>query len=469
VLLMLFPIPHKIKAANLRLSFRRGLKKILLVSSTFVLVSAHTLGAQDLTSRVADYMNAQVEVNHFRGSILIAQHGKVLVTKRYGPEIGISDGQKTFNSRYPLGSIAKQFIAAAILQLQEKGKLQLQDSVCKYIAKCPNGWEEIKIFNLLVQTDGIPEAGRSLDLTETSSTTTTPELLRYLGGLPLAFKPGERFRYGNSGYAVLGAVIEKVSGEPYLKYLKDHIFIPLGMNETGEDDAPQKVPDIDLARSGKSNSITPNDMELATRYSWGRLYSTVEDLYRWDRALDDEVLLSKKSRNAMFTPYIDGYGFGWVILKEFERTLDTQAGKIYLFESSIRRYANEDVCVIVLSNSDNADAGRISRDLAAILFGKHYELPIEHHVINLNPAIYDSYAGRYELASDFVLVVSREGDRLMIQSSGQPKVEIFPESETRFFAEGLDTVINFVKNPQGNAAQLVLQQGGREIPALRTK
>jgi hypothetical protein len=171
----------------------------------------------------------------------------------------------------------------------------------------------------------------------------------------------------------------------------------------------------------------------------------------------------------MFTPYIDGYGFGWVILKEFERTLDTQAGKIYLFESSIRRYANEDVCVIVLSNSDNADAGRISRDLAAILFGKHYELPIEHHVINLNPAIYDSYAGRYELASDFVLVVSREGDRLMIQSSGQPKVEIFPESETRFFAEGLETVINFVKNPQGNAAQLVLQQGGREIPALRTK
>ena len=453
---MLFPIPHKIKAANLRLSFRRGLKKILLVSSTFVLVSAHTLGAQDLTSRVADYMNAQVEVNHFRGSILIAQHGNVLVTKRYGPEIGISDGQKTFNSRYRLGSIAKQFVAAAILQLQEKGKLHEYQ-------------EEIKIFNLLVQTDGIPEAGRSLDLTETSSTTTTPELLRYLGGLPLAFKPGERFRYGNSGYAVLGAVIEKVSGEPYLKYLKDHIFIPLGMNETGEDDAPQKVPDIDLARSGKSNSITPNDMELATRYSWGRLYSTVEDLYRWDRALDDEVLLSKKSRNAMFTPYIDGYGFGWVILKEFERTLDTQAGKIYLFESSIRRYANEDVCVIVLSNSDNADAGRISRDLAAILFGKHYELPIEHHVINLNPAIYDSYAGRYELASDFVLVVSREGDRLMIQSSGQPKVEIFPESETRFFAEGLDTVINFVKNPQGNAAQLVLQQGGREIPALRTK
>src|ERR1700691_3561922 len=190
---MLIPIPHKIKASNLRLSSRRGLKKILLVSSAFVLVSAHTLGAQDLTSRVADYMNAQVEVNHFRGSILIAQQGKVLVTKRYGPEIGISDGQKTFNSRYPLGSIAKQFIAAAILQLQEKGKLQLQDSVCKYLAKCPNGWEEIKIFNLLVQSDGIPEVRFPLDPQTVRSLNKTSGLLAYLADRPLEFEPGKRF------------------------------------------------------------------------------------------------------------------------------------------------------------------------------------------------------------------------------------------------------------------------------------
>jgi len=437
--------------------------------STFVLLSAHALDAQGFTSKAADYMNAQVEVNHFSGSILIAQHGKVLVTKRYGPAIGMPDGQNTRNSKYRLGSIAKQFIAAAILQLQEKGKLQLQDSVCKYIAKCPNGWEQIKIFNLLVQTDGIPEVDRSIDLKQTSSTTTTPELLAHLDGLPLAFKPGERFRYGNSGYAVLGAVIEKVSGEPYLKYLKNHIFIPLEMNETGPNDALQTFRDIDLADSGKYNSITPNDMDLAVPYSWGSIYSTVADLYRWDRALDDEELLSKESRNAMFTPYIDGYGFGWVILKEFERTLDTQAGKIYFFGSSIRRYAGDDVCVIVLSDSGDADAGRISRDLAAILFDKHYELPFEHHAIHLDPTIYSSYAGRYEVTSDIVLVVTREGDRLMIQGSGQAKVEILPESQTRFFAEGLDTVINFVRNPQGNAAQLVLQQSGREISAPRIK
>ena len=436
---------------------------------TFVLVSAYRLDAQDFTFRVAEYMNAQVEVNHFRGSILIAQNGRVLVGERYGPANGLSDEQNTRDSRYRLGSIAKQFIAAAILQLQERGRLQLQDSVCKYIAKCPNGWEEIKIFNLLVQTDGIPDASRSFDSKTTRSTTTTPGLLAHLYVRPLEFKPGEKFRYGNSGYAVLGAVIEKASGEPYLSYLKNHIFIPLGMRETDYAVAVQTLPDINLAHAGRSNSITPNDLELAIPYSMGRLYSTVEDLYRWDRALYGEELLSKESRNAIFTPYIDGYGFGWVILKEFERRMEMQGGGIYLWGSSIRRYTDDDVCVIVLSNSDNADAGRISRDLAAILFGKHYELPVEHIEVNVNPTIYDSYVGRYELAPDFVLVVTKEANRLVIQGPSQPKIEILPESETRFFEKGLDAVINFVKSPQGNATQLVLQQGGRDIPAPRTK
>ncbi len=211
----------------------------------------------------------------------------------------------------------------------------------------------------------------------------------------------------------------------------------------------------------------PNDLDLSAAYSWGGIYSTVDDLYRWDRALNDEELLSNASVNAMFTPYIDGYGFAWVVLKEFDRTLDTTAGGIYLFGTSIRRYAADDACVIVLSDSVNSDAGRISRDLAAILFGKHYELPVEHHAIKLDPTTLNSYVGRYQLSSELVLVVSKDENVLMIQASDQPKIEIRPESETRFFVNGLDIMINFVKGPQGNATKLVLQQGGRDIPAPR--
>jgi len=439
------------------------MRKALVLSVFILFLSADRLSAQEFTPKVDSYMNAQVEVNHFSGSILIAQHGKILVKRRYGSRNGLSKPETEMEGRYPVGSIAKQFIAAGILQLQEKGKLRLQDSVCKYLAKCPDGWEEIKIFNLLVQTDGIPEEDRSIDPITAKSLITTSGLLGYLAGRPLEFKPGEKFKYGNSGYAVLGTVIEKVSGESCRKYLRDHIFMPLGMRETGYEDL-DKINPIHLR---PSRSITPSDLEMTARYGWGGLYSTVEDLYRWERALTAEKLLSQSSTNAIFTPYIDGYGFGWVVLKEFERTLDTSAGGIYLFGSAIRRYAADDACVIVLSNSKEADAGRISRDLAAILFDKHYESPVEHHAVDLNPDIYDAYAGRYELGSDLVVVVSREANRLVIQGTSPAETELFPESETRFFAKDIDAVINFVKSPQGKATQLVLQQSGREIPGSR--
>lgn len=440
-----------------------GLARTLLIISVFVFGSAHSLEAQGFTSKVSDYMHAQVEVNRFSGSILVAQRGKVLMKQRYGSAVSLSNSRVEMDARYRVGSITKQFIAAAILQLQEKRKLQLQDSVCKYISKCPDGWQQIKIFNLLAQSDGISEVNSSPDAETLRSTNTTSGLLAYLADRPLEFKPGERFSYVNSGYAVLGAVIEKVSGEPYLKYLKDRIFIPLGMRETGYDN-PEK---ITIYNSKGSHSITPSDFELTVPYSWGGLYSTVDDLYRWDRALDGFEFLSKASIDAMFTPYIDGYGFGWVVLKEFDRTVDATAGGIYLFGSAIRRYAADDVCVIVLSDSVNSDAGRISRDLAAILFGKHYEPPVERHAVNLNATTFNSYVGRYRLTSELVLVVSEDENGLLIQANDQPKIEILPESETRFFAKGLDVMITFVRGAQGNATQLVLLQGGREIPASR--
>jgi len=450
---------------SLHITSEHCLARNFFVTCLLVFALAHVSAAQDVTSRISDYMNAQVEVNHFSGSILVAQQGKVVFKQRYGSATtGSSNAQIEIDGRYRVGAIAKQFIAAAILQLQEKGKLQLQDSVCKYIARCPDGWQEIKILNLLVQSDGIPEISPRISAETIKSTNSTSGLLAYLADRPLEFKPGQKFKYGNSGYAVLGAVVEKVSGEPYLEYLNKHIFVPLRMRATGYDDAGKIAP-MDL---GKSRSITPSDLESTIPYSWGRLYSTVDDLYQWNRALSSGALLSKDSVDAMFTPYIDGYGFGWVVSMEFERVLDTTAGGIYLFESAIRRYAPDDVCVVVLSGSVDSDAGRTTRDLAAILFKKHYELPAEHHTVSVSPATLNSYIGRYELSTGLVLVVSKDENGLRIQGSDQPTIEIFPESETRFFVKGSDAMITFVTGPQESATQLVLQQGGRDISAPRT-
>src|ERR1700724_3321775 len=206
---MFLPISYPNKSRSFCVNSHLRPKRKLFALSAFVLISTCVSNGQDITPKVSRYMDAQVEVNRFNGSILIAQRGKVLLQKRYGPAAGATEEEKSLNSRYRIGPIANQFIAAAILQPKEKGKLGLQDSVCKHLAKCPNSWDQIKIFNLLAQTDGIPDLDPSLQPKMAKSTTTTSGFLARLADRPLEFRPGEKFRYGNSGYAVLGAVIEE--------------------------------------------------------------------------------------------------------------------------------------------------------------------------------------------------------------------------------------------------------------------
>lgn len=453
----LIPRANSQRCRNTALSFLAAL----------ALFSVHPAAAQSLTNNVAQYMDAQVRVNRFAGSILIAQKRKVLLSQRYGLATTKGGRQSTPDERYPLGSIAKQFTAVAILQLRKKGELQLEDSVCKYISECPAGWQEITILDLLIQTDGIPEvdvsSGRSAIIGADAEASEVVTLLR---DRPLESKPGEKFRYASAGYAVLAAVVENVAHEPFLKYLKDHIFDPLGMRDTGYDTRLRRG----LRRTRHyhaTRSITPGDLSMSTPYITGRLYSTATDLYRWDRALYTEKIVSNASLREMFSPHLDGYGFGWTILKEFDRAADTENGGLNLLSSSIRHYPDEGTCVIVLSNLDYVDAGRISRDLAAILFGKHYEMPAERHGVAINPNVYDSYVGQYGMATGFKVTVTTENESLVIQGTGQEKIELIPESETRFFVNGLDVEITFVKGLNGRAAELFLQQGGRAIPARR--
>jgi CubicO group peptidase (beta-lactamase class C family) len=448
---------------------RRVRIPFLTVLLIFIQISVRPATGQDLTTKIADYMNAQVEVNHFQGSVLIARGGKVVVSTGYGSANDAFGKDRSGHTRYRLGSISKQFTAAAILQLQEQGKLRLQDSVCTYIPNCPVDWHEIQVFNLLVQTDGIPEGGGGIDSEKAKSGGSLPELPARLGEKLLEFSPGQRVKYGDSGYAVLGAVIEKVSGEPYSEYLKNHIFAPLNMHETGFDDAPH-ASNAGLGANRRASDGTAHiDSSVGFSYMGDRFYSTVEDLYLWDRELYGGKIMSKHSVDEMFKPYFDGYGFAWAIRKEFELVVDTQIARLKVLSSSFRRYASQNSCVIVLSNEDSVDAEKISHDLAAILFGQHYELPVRRHRVTLDPAIYDSYVGQYELAPDSALIVTREGSRLMIQGIGPRAMEIQPESTTRFFATGLGSEINFVTGDDAKTVELILQQGGRDIPVIKVK
>ncbi len=405
-------------------------------------------------------MLAQVRINSFSGSILIARQGKVLVKECYRPEPRVSNGRCSVAKRYAVGSIAKQFTAVAILQLREAGKIKLRDSVCKYLTGCPTAWNGITILDLLEQTDGIPEKNTLSYATEASrAELTVLKDLTPLRDKPLKFAPGTRVKFGNSGYAVLSAVVENVSGEPYFRYLRDHVFTPLGMYRTG--------PYISRLQNVSTKWVTPPDLFMARPYAFAQVYSTVDDLYHWGGAFDTNTLMSKSSVHEMFAPRVDGYGFGWAILKQFGREAETQNGGFNLLSSSIRRYPQSRTYIVVLSDATNIDADKISRDLAAIIFDKHYEIPAQHHQVAIDPTLYDSYVGAYETRLGLLLAVKRERDQLFIQVAGHEEVQLIPASETRFYVSGLDTEINFVKGMNGQASELILEQGDREIPLLR--
>ena len=406
---------------------------------------------------IGEYMSAQVRVNDFAGSILIANKDGILECVRYGSAIRPCAQA----DRYAVGSIAKQFTAVSVLQLQAEKKLSLRDSVCRYIPDCPAVWQPITVRDLLTQTDGIPELPL-MNRPRLKSATNIFSVVNLLRTLPMEGTAGEHFRSGDSGYAVLDEVIENVSHEPYQQYLQRHIFTPLGMDGTGFAERNSRY------QKNGSLTITPDDRVESSRYVEGRMYSTAEDLFRWDRSFYSGALIPESLANEMFQPQIDGQGFGWTILNEFDRYAETQGSGLDYVSASIRRFPQSRTCIIVLSNGGGVDAATISHDLAAIVFGKHYDIPSTRRLAKIDTAVYASYAGTYLLARQMPLRVFAEGGRLMIQGAGRSAVELLPESETRFFVKGIDSQISFVNGPRGNAVEMVLQQGGRVIPAFRT-
>jgi CubicO group peptidase (beta-lactamase class C family) len=428
--------------------------------------------AQDLLPKLDEYAQAAAKAERFSGAILVARDGKVLLSKGYGMADFENDVPNTAETRFRIGSLTKQFTAASILLLQERGKLSVQDSVCKYVAPCPEAWQPVTIHHLLSHTGGVPDFTGFPDYQKTMREPTTAEAtIGRFRGLPLEFKPGESWKYSNSGYVLLGHVVEKVSGKSYESFLSENIFEPLKMTSTGYDHA-----DVIVKRRAHGYAPGPDGgvvnasyLDMSIPFAAGGLYSTVGDLYLWDQALYGEKLLKKSSLDAMFTAVRDGYGYGYRVNKLFNRAHATHGGGIEGFRTSINRFPDDRVTVVVLSNYEGAQVGRIARDLAAVAFGEKYELPVERTVVKIDPKIYDAYVGEYELQPGFVFNVTREGDSLMMQATGQGKTELFPTSETNFFPKVVRADITFVKDAAGRVTHLVLNQGGRQMNAKKIK
>ena len=429
---------------------------------------------QELQTRVEEYMSARVNRNHFSGSILIAREGKVLFSKGYGMANHELDVPNTPHTKFRLGSITKQFTAMAILILQQQGKLNVHDKIKKYLPDAPKAWDEITIEHLLTHTSGIYNYTESLEFLKTLPVRVTlKDLIAKFRDRPLNFKPGDKFSYSNSGYVVLGQIIETASGQNYPSFIKQAIFDPLAMTETGYDNATALLKHRASGYTRRLGIVLTNCdyIDMSIPHAAGALYSTTLDLLKWDQALYTEKLVPRKLLDAMFTPHKDNYGYGWLIDKKFGLSRYQHGGGIMGFVTIIERYPEEKLLVVALSNLENSPIGPMGTDLAAIALGLRYVVPREPKPAKLDPAMYDAYAGRYEIDTPGkdrkIIKVSRDGSRLVYEPAGKAAFVLIPESATLFYIRPTDSEVRFMKDPAGKVTHLVLIEDGLDVTARR--
>ncbi|HEX6162527.1 MAG TPA: serine hydrolase domain-containing protein, partial [Vicinamibacterales bacterium] len=302
----------------------------------FVAVSAR---AQDV-ARMEQVIQTHVASGTFMGTVLAARDGAIVLDKAYGMANLELDVPNTPDTKFRLGSITKQFTAAAILLLEERGKLKLDDPVKTYLPDAPMAWDRVRVFNLLTHTAGIPNFTALADYaTIKLSARSAESAYAAVKDRALEFGPGEKYSYSNSGYVVLGAIIEKVSGQSYEKFLADNIFTPLGMNDSGYDS------NLEIIKRRASGYIrTPNGyrnagyIHMSVPHAAGALYSTTRDLLKWQQALFAGRVISKASLDRMTTPFKDDYALGVVSQTQKGRRLIVHGGGIDGFNTSLAYY-----------------------------------------------------------------------------------------------------------------------------------
>jgi CubicO group peptidase (beta-lactamase class C family) len=361
-------------------------RRLSILCALLLLAFQSSVMAQDKAAMIDEVMTAANKYRLFNGSVLVADNGKVIYKKGLGLAQMEWNIPNTPDTRFRLGSITKQFTAALVLQLVEQGKVKIDGKISDYLpAYRKDIGEKVTIHQLLNHTSGIPSytglPGFFNDVSRNPFT--VDDFIKKYASNDLEFEPGSKFSYNNSGYFLLGAIVEKVTAQSYERALKERILDPLGMKNTGYDrhgtliekraSGYQKTPD------GYVNAAY---LDMSIPYAAGSLYSTVEDLYLWDQALYTDRLLSATSKELMYKPHLDNYAYGWVITKAKLGTgTETvpkiaHGGGINGFNTVIARFPAEKRLIVMLDNtSQGQNLGRLEQALMNILYNQPYDKP----------------------------------------------------------------------------------------------
>jgi CubicO group peptidase (beta-lactamase class C family) len=402
-------------------------------------------------SRMEQIVQSYATTKQFMGSVLVVQNDKVLLDKGYGYANLEWQIPGSPDAKFRLGSLTKQFTAACILLLEERGKLKTDDPVKKYMTDAPATWDKITIYNLLTHTSGIPNFTSFPDYRSTEAAPTTAEkLVARFRDKNLDFQPGEKWNYSNSGYVLLGYLIEKISGQSYQDFVQENIFKPLGMNDSGYDSNSAII----LHRAygyapGPRGPMNAGYIDMSISFSAGGLYSTTHDLLRWEQGLFGGKVLSAASLKKMTTPFKNDYACGLEVRTVNGHTKIDHGGGIEGFNTELSYYPDDKLVIVVLGNLNGAAPAEISTQLGALVHGEKVVLPSERREITVLPGLLEKYVGTYELAPTFSIVITLESGQLMEQATGQQNFPLFAESDTKFFLKVVDAQVEFFNNDKG--------------------
>lgn len=434
----------------------------------FILFPALIFGQKNISTNLAKYMQAQVDVNNFSGTVLVTRNDTVLLKKAYGLADYEWNIKNTIDTKYSLASVTKQFTAAAILQLVDKKQLSLDSKLNKFFPSFPKG-DSITIHMLLCHMSGLQMDYDELYLNSVAITQedvlkhvvqkdiiTQDDALKYIEKKTLLFSPGSNTAYSNIGYYLLARIIEKLSNISYADYLKTNIFEKCKMNNSGV------ITNDELITNKARNYMQAKNKYLNNPYiNWefnighDGIYSTVEDLALWDKALYGTSILTTEMKKLMFTSYNDqNWGYGFMINPFYNHghQLIAHDGGFFGAMTSLNRFTDDKLFVTVLSNNQSL-SHIISYGLSAIAFQKDFELPYKHYQTKIDTTLYDKYVGKYGK-----IEIIKVGGKLYYNSS---EMELLPESKTKFFrADNNDRTFEFIQDKSGIYNSIILTKGG---------
>jgi len=443
---------------------------ILLAGACLAQNTSSQTPPQNIDSRMDQMVQSYVANKQFMGSVLVARGDRVLFSKGYGSanlEWGLPDTPAT---KFRLGSVTKQFTAASILLLEERGKLKVEDPVKKYLPDAPPAWDKMTIFHVLTHTAGLPNFTSFPDYPSTMALpTTTEKLVARFRDKPLDFEPGEKWNYSNSGYVLLGYLIEKISGESYETFVQKNIFTLLGMKDSGYDSNSTVIARRAAGyTSGPNGIVNAGFVHMSIPHAAGALYSTTEDLLKWEQGLFGGKVISAASLKKMTTPFKNDYAFGLQVHTVGGHKVIDHAGGIEGFNTMLAYYPDDKLTVVALANLNGAAPNEIAAQLAVLAHGGAVTLQTERKELTLDPTLLARYVGAYRMGAGGDMLITLDGNQLSGQLTGQGALPIFPESETMFFLKAVNAQIEFPATAAGaKASQLTLHQGGRDMVGTR--